>query len=160
MQSAWTGYAGGREDVPLGGYAALLSIFSLAAGALYAASRRRWLLPSSPRELVLTGIAAFELARLVTRDAVTGALRAPFTEYVAGAGAGEVKERPRGRGLRRAIGELVTCPYCAGPWAATALVGGMTLAPRPTRYVRSLLLVSTVATFGQQLYAAARRLSR
>ena len=160
MEPPWTGYANGHDEPPLGGYAALMSVFALGASAVYVASRHKWLMPIRSSDLLLTGLAAHELARIVTRDSVTGPVRAPFTEYVGSAGAGEVKERPRGRGLQRAIGQLLTCPYCASPWASMALIGGLALAPRPARFVRAMLVVSTISAFMHQLYAGARKLSR
>ena len=33
------------------------------------------------------------------------------------------ERRPRGRGLRRAVGELVTCTRCVGAWSALGIVG-------------------------------------
>jgi hypothetical protein len=158
METPWTGYAKG-QDVPLAGYAALMSIFTAGAAAAFVASRRRWIVPETPADLLMTGLAVHELARIVTRDAVTGAVRAPFTEYVGTAGAGEVRERPRGKGLQRAIGQLLTCPFCATPWAATALLGALAVAPRPARFARALLVVSSISSFTQQLYAACRRMS-
>jgi Protein of unknown function (DUF1360) len=31
---------------------------------------------------------------------------------------GEVPESSRGSGLQKAVGDLVTCPWCVGPWVA------------------------------------------
>jgi len=65
---------------------------------------------------------ATQPAGVVAKDRITGALRAPFVHCKRSAGAGEVKEEPRGRGLQRAVGELISCPYCMGPWCATAWI--------------------------------------
>jgi hypothetical protein len=37
--------------------------------------------------------------------------------------------------LRRAIGELLVCPYCLGLWIASAFTAGLLVAPRATRWV-------------------------
>ena len=42
---------------------------------------------------------------------MTSFLRSPFTRYTGEAQPSEVSEEPRGRGLRRAVGELLVCPY-------------------------------------------------
>jgi hypothetical protein len=70
---------------------------------------------------------------------VTSAARAPFTEYQGDSGAGEVEEAARGHGMRRAIGELLLCPYCLGMWIATAFTAGLIVAPRATRWIASAL---------------------
>src|SRR5262249_11978998 len=97
-------------------------------------------LPSRPRvgDLVLVGVATYKLTRVVTRDWVTAPLRAPFTQYVTSLGHGEVKEKSRGRGLQRAVGDLLTCPFCSGPWIAGALLGGLAVAPRVTRFIAGI----------------------
>jgi hypothetical protein len=148
------------DEVPLGGYAALAAIFVAGLSTLLAtlATERRLPRAVSTRDLVLTGIATQRLARVITRDRVTLPLRAPFTEYAGPAGAGEVTQTPRGRGLRRAIGSLLCCPFCAAPWIAAASLGALAVRPRVTRFVLSIFVSVTVADFVQQLYAASRKL--
>lgn len=58
-------------------------------------------------------MASHKAARMVTKDRVTSAVRAPFTRFEHDAGPGEVSESARGRGLQRAIGE--TSPSAAAP---------------------------------------------
>ena len=150
------------DESALGGYATLATVFSVGLAALAATLAKERLLPRrwAARDLVMTGIATGRLARIATRDRVMMPLRAPFAEYEKSAGAGEVSERPRGHGLRRAIGSLLTCPYCAAPWIATASLGALAARPRVTRFVQAILVSVTVADFVQQAYAASRRLSR
>jgi hypothetical protein len=45
----------------------------------------------------------------------------------------------RGTGLRRAIGELLICPYCVGMWIAAAFTAGLIVAPRATRWTAAAL---------------------
>ncbi len=144
----------------MGGYAALATFFSVGLATLIAllAKERRLPVRWTVRDVVATGIATSRFARIVTRDRVTMPLRAPFAKYAGAAGAGEVTERPRGRGLRRAIGTLLTCPYCAAPWIAAASMGALAVRPRATRFVQSILVSVTLADFVQQLYAASRKL--
>jgi hypothetical protein len=81
------------------------------------------------------------------RPRVTSPLRAPFAEIERDAGPAEVSERARGRGMRRAIGELLVCPYCLGMWTSAAFVAGLLVAPRFTRWTASVL----VAFFGSEV---------
>src|SRR5207237_1465675 len=103
-------------------------------------------------DLALLGIATHKLSRIVAKDRITGILRAPFVNYICSAGAGEVEEEPRGRGIQRGIGNLISCPYCMGPWCATALAFGFVFAPRPTRFFASILASVAASDFLQRAY--------
>ncbi|MEU4800302.1 DUF1360 domain-containing protein [Streptomyces sp. NPDC023327] len=124
--------------VPLAGYAALMTTFAAATGALVALGRRRGaVLPERvpPWDVALIGVATFKTARLLTKGKITGFLRAPFARRERDASAGEVMDEPRGSGLRLAVGDLVTCPFCVSAWTTTGLLGAYVLAPRGTRLV-------------------------
>jgi hypothetical protein len=156
-------YAGdAAEELPIGGYATMLGIFASAFVGLVLVARKtqRPERHVSTRDIVLGGIATHKLSRTVTRERVTIPLRAPFTHYEGTDGAGQVRERPRGHGLQRAVGSLLTCQYCTGAWVATALTAGFVLAPRATRLATALLTMATVSDFLHQAYAGARRWSR
>ena len=107
-------------------------------------------------DLLLLGVATHKLARLITKDAVTSPLRAPFVRLKDSAGEGEVEEEPRGEGMQKALGDLVTCPYCIGVWIATPLWFGMLLAPRLTRFVAGVLVTVTGADFMHRVYVKAK----
>jgi Protein of unknown function (DUF1360) len=135
------GSSGPHRHRPLGSYAVLTTVFNAAfAGALLAGRDR---LPErfSPGDLALMAVGTHKLSRLIAKDRVTSAVRAPFTAPHEEGGPGEVHERPRGDGLRRALGELLTCPYCLDQWVAGGFVAGMVLAPRATRTVASMFTV-------------------
>jgi hypothetical protein len=104
---------------------------------------------------VLIGAASHKLSRLVTKDKITAFARAPFTRYEEPGGPGEVEERPRGSGLRRALGELLVCPYCLGLWASAGFHAGLLWAPRTTRLIASTLSALTLSDFLQIAYKAA-----
>ena len=70
--------------------------------------------------------ATFEVAR-PPREHVTSFVRQPFVELQPDAGGGE---EPAGAGLRRALGELVTCTRCVGTWSAAGLASTQLVAPR------------------------------
>lgn len=85
-------------------------------------------------DLALTGLATFRLGRLVAFDRVMEPLRHPFARTVPDeTGAGESVE-PAGIGARQAVGQLLTCPICAGTWIAAGLVSGLVWLPDLTRF--------------------------
>ena len=53
----------------------------------------------------------------------------------------------RGHGPRRAIGQLLTCPYCIGMWIAGALTAGLLVAPRLVRWLSFVLTSLIVSDF-------------
>lgn len=145
------------EPKPLAGYAILLLIFHALVVVLAALRMRsRKQLPESipAPDIALLSIATFKLSRLITKDKVTAAVRAPFTEYQEPGGPAEVEEKPRGEGLHRAVGELLVCPYCIGQWVATILLAAYIWQPRLTRTTASLFAVATGADYMQQLWVA------
>ena len=80
---------------------------------------------------------------------------APFTELEGSGGPGELEERARGTGARRALGEMLVCPYCLDLWVVAAFSIGILFAPRPTRFVAATLTAVTASDFLQVAYRAA-----
>jgi hypothetical protein len=153
--------AGSHEELPIEGYAAMMAAF-LAAFSLFAGvARRRRRLPKriAASDIALLGVATHELSRVLTRARVTIPLRVPFTRYEGSDGAGQVREEPRGHGLRRAIGSLLTCQFCTGPWVAAGLSASLVFFPRVTRLASSIFAISAISDFLHQGYAAARSAS-
>jgi uncharacterized protein DUF1360 len=137
------GYAPG-EDKPLASYGVLMSVFSALAGGFAAWFRRSGRdLPEriDGRDFALLTVASHKAARLITKDKVTSAVRAPFTKYQGPGGPGEVEEAPRGEGLRHVVGELLVCPYCLGMWTSAFMTAGLLVAPRFTRWICSVLAI-------------------
>lgn len=153
------GYAPEGEH-PIGGYGVLLGVHGLVHIVLGRLVKRRTEYPLrfSGRDLALLAVATHKMSRLLTKDSITGALRAPFTQFEEATGEGEVAESVRGSGLRHAVGELVTCPFCIAVWVATFLAYGFVLAPRFTRFVASILCAVTGSDYLQFLYAELQRL--
>jgi Protein of unknown function (DUF1360) len=154
------GHSPGQER-PLGGYAVLMSTFSsLAVGfaAWFHRSGRRLPDRMSGRDLALLTVASHKVSRLVAKDRVTSAVRAPFTRFEHDAGPGEVSEAARGRGLRRAIGELLVCPYCLGMWASAGFTALLLVFPRFTRWFCSALSIFFGADVLQIAYKRAEDL--
>lgn len=128
---------------PLGAYGALVAAFNLSMAAFFVAAERRGRLPERYPlgDLALLSAATFKLSRLIAKDRVTSVVRAPFTTFQDDVGHGEVDEAARGRGLRRAVGELLVCEYCVEQWVAGAGLAGYAVAPRPTRAVAALFTI-------------------
>jgi hypothetical protein len=149
-----------HQHRPLRGYSVLTAIFLTAfGGSLVGARRAGRELPDrySPLDIVTTGVATHKLSRRITKDKVTGALRSPFTENPRPAGHGEVAEEPRGTGLRRAIGELLVCPYCVGNWVAAGFGVGLVTAPRFTRLIAFIYTAQAASDFLQLAYVGAEK---
>jgi hypothetical protein len=140
---------------PIGSYGVLLGVFGAMVAGLGALTVRRRCLPQrfDGRDYLLLGVATHKLSRLVTKDAVGAAVRAPFTRFEDAAGEGEVHEAVRGSGLQHAIGELLTCPFCLSVWIATAFAFGLVLAPRTTRFAASILATVSASDSLQFAYA-------
>lgn len=152
------GYAEPAVRPPLFSYAVLASLFNgLFAAALVAAKRGGRELPErpSPGDVVLIGVASHKLSRLISKDKVTSPLRAPFTELEGDGGPSELEERSRGSGARKAIGELLICPYCIGLWVVAGFAVGLLFAPRLTRFIASIFSALTISDFFQIAYKAA-----
>jgi hypothetical protein len=152
------GYAEPEKRPPFLPYLSFMATFgTLVAAALAIAKREGRELPEQVNagELLLVGTASHKLARLLSKDKVTSPLRAPFTELEGSGGPAEFEERSRGTGARKAIGELLICPFCLGLWVVAAFSVGLIFAPRVTRFVASLFTALTVSDFFQIAYKAA-----
>jgi len=150
-----------HEDRPLAGYAKALGVYGAVVGGVGLAIRlARRPIPDriAVGDVVLLSLATHKLSRLLTKDAVTSPLRAPFTRYEKPIGGGEVAEEVRdsGSGSRHAFGEMVSCPFCVAVWIATAMTSGLVIAPRPTRLLATCFTVVAASDFLQMAYAAAR----
>jgi hypothetical protein len=149
------GYGGRKQR--LYSYATLIAVFNLIfAVFLLVAKRTGRYIPErvDVRDIALLGVATHKLSLTGAQDAVTSPLRAPFTELQEKESPKSVQERPRGEGLRRSIGELVTCQFCLGMWAAAFFTYGLVLAPRVTRLFATVLTVLTISDHLHQTYKA------
>lgn len=154
------GIAGRRpREVPLRDYILLIAVYNGAVAGAIALAKRSGRLPERPRvdDLVLTTLATQRLSRLITKDRVTSVLRSPFTDYEGEGGPGEVEEAPRGEGPRRALGELLVCPFCIAQWIAAAFACGLLFAPRVTRFLTGIFSVVALADLLQLVYKGTER---
>jgi len=112
------------------------AILSATYGALLAgtavSARHREAIPRA--ELPALAAATFTLSKLIVHEKVETWIRQPFIE--------EEQGRPKGRRLRYAIGELLSCTRCTGAWSALALIGLRLHAPATGRTVATVLASS------------------
>jgi len=156
-KAPFKGYAG--EDRPLGAYLVLLGLFQLVFALfllLMKGSDRS--IPQRVRlgDIVLFGMATHKLSYLVSNDAVTSPIRAPFTEFQEMQSPSNVEKQARGKGLRRAVGELLICVFCLGQWIAAFFAYGLVFAPALTRFVASIFAMLTLSDFLHQAYMKIR----
>lgn len=149
----------GDAERPIGGYALLLSAYStVGIGALTTVAMRKRNARLTAGDIALIAVATHKIARTLTKSAVTSPLRAPFTRYTGVSGPAELSEEVRHHGgVRHALGELVTCPFCVSQWIATTLTVGILVAPQPTRVVASVFAAVAGSDFLQFAYAAAEQ---
>ena len=155
-EGAFEGYKKG-EDVPLFSYGVLAGTFNLLfALFLLAAKVSGKSIPEriDAKDIALLGMATHKLSLVGSQDAIASPLRAPFTELEEKKSPKKVDEKPRGEGIRRSVGELLTCQFCLGVWVASLFTYGFVLLPRASRLVAAVFATVTVSDFLHQAYKA------
>jgi hypothetical protein len=165
--------------LPLGGYLVLVGAFmAIVAAGFVVLKRRGFFAPVAAegethdiddgksfltnikwRDVALLAVATHQLSWMIGRDRVLAPFRALFAHYESSGGAGELNDGPRGGGLVHAIGDLVTCPYCLGPWVAVALIFAYLKTPRATRLVAIILTLVAASDMLHQLYTLMKHAS-
>lgn len=148
-------YAHG-QDRPLGSFLIIMGAYGAVCtgmAAFLAGSQRRLPDRLAWSDLALLAVATHKASRQLAKDPVTSPLRAPFTRFSGTSGEAELDEEVRGTGMRKALGELVSCPFCLGQWVATAGVFGLIVAPHATRAVASVFAVLAASDVLQYAYA-------
>jgi hypothetical protein len=125
-------------------YATLSAGWGAALATVLLAARDKSDEPVRPAEIVPLGVATFALSKLVAKEKVDKWVRDPFVEERP-----DGERRPRGRGLRYAVGELLTCTRCVGTWSALGLVALRVTRPREARVVSAVLGASAVNDWTQ-----------
>jgi hypothetical protein len=143
----------GPSSPPNPWYSVLIGTYlSGVAGATALVRRRGPDVSLRGADIALLAAGTHKLARVATQEKVTRPVRSPFTDDVEEPD-GTVAERPKPEGARRAVGELVTCPFCLSVWIATALTAAFLLAPRPTRIALGALTAMVGSDFLQRAWA-------
>jgi hypothetical protein len=136
----------GQSEVP---YAALSAVFWAGVLAAARAGRERAAEPTSLGDLLAIGLASSRIGTVVAEDRITVFLRRPFAD-------GPAAVQPKGEGLARAVGELVTCAHCVSLWTAGALASAHLARPRETRFVARVFAAYAVAEAARPLLARFR----
>ncbi len=145
------------SDRPVGSFLVIMGGYLAGVGGLAVVLRRRGhVLPERVglADLVLVSVATHKLSRLLAKDPVTSPLRAPFTRFAGLSGPAELSEKVRGSGFRRAMGALVTCPFCLAVWVASGFGFSLVFAPRATRFAASILTAVSGADVLHLAYGA------
>ncbi|MCW2956799.1 MAG: hypothetical protein JWO69_1668 [Thermoleophilia bacterium] len=137
-------------------YAPFAAVFAVIfVGLMHAAARRGTKEPHAV-ELEEAVLATFFITRLVAREKIGSVVREPFVKPAPGTDPadahGEAKE-PAGTGVRYAIGELLTCTRCLGPWAAALITSGQVIAPRQARVATRVLALAGANNLLHALFA-------
>lgn len=148
----------GDEDRPLATYAGLIALYAtVGLGTLTTAATRQKDRRLGAGDIALVAAATFKASRVLTKGTITSPLRAPFTRFTGVSGPSELTEEIRVDGPLRAIGELLTCPFCLSQWIATSFTAGLIVAPRQARAVASVFAAVAGSDFLQLLYATAEQ---
>jgi hypothetical protein len=115
-------------------YAALTSVYGALLGLTAVSARGREPVPRA--EVPVLAAATFALSKLIVHEKVETWIRQPFVDEQA------ARPRPKGRRLRYAVGELLTCTRCTGAWTALGLVALRLHAPATGRAVAAVLAAS------------------
>jgi Protein of unknown function (DUF1360) len=128
------------SERPYPEYAALTGAFGAVLGGFLLVTRGRLPERIGFGDVARIGLSSYKIGRLVAKDDVTTWVRAPVTRD-------DDATEPKPEGLARALGELVTCPYCVGVWTAAGLAYALVLFPRETRVVTTIFSAQAVADF-------------
>jgi hypothetical protein len=135
-------------------------LFFAALGLLYYQGRLPQSIPVI--DLVLLGFAAARLTDVISTDEAMKWLREPFVrlEHTEIAGHDTETRVGRGLGLRRTIGELLSCPWCVGVWIAAGLTYLYFLIPHITWLFILALAVAEIGSILQTITTILVRLEK
>lgn len=119
-------------------YAALNAVWGALATGLLLATRED---APPPRELPVFGLATFALTKALAKEKVGTWAREPLVH--------EEDRTPKGRRLRYAAGELMTCTRCLGTWSALGLIGLRIAKPREGRALAAILATAAINDWAQ-----------
>jgi hypothetical protein len=123
-------------------YAALSAGYGALLGALVLGAREQ-ADPVVRQEIPALGLASFALSKIIAKEKVENWMREPFVEET------PQGRRPKGTGMRYAIGELLNCTRCVGAWSSLGLVALRVTRPREAKVVTAVLATSALNDFLQ-----------
>jgi hypothetical protein len=125
-------------------YATLNIVWAGLAAGVLAAARATGADAPPGRELPVLGLASFTVTKALAKEKVGIWVREPVVEQAPGG-----ERRPKGRRLRYAVGELLTCTRCLGTWSSLALVGLRVLRPGEGRVLAAVLATAGLNDWAQ-----------
>jgi hypothetical protein len=108
--------------------------------------------------LALIALASFRLTRLIVFDKITEFIREPFFDVFKEENEDGVIEEyylPKKTGVKKFLGELLSCYWCTGIWASALIVVGSELSPT---YSSPIILILAVAGIASILESFVQRL--
>jgi hypothetical protein len=150
-----------RKDMPLKLYSGLVILFNTLLGCLISKHDKHRTEENGPlqisfQDMVLLGVATHKLSRIVTKSLVGTPFRAPFTDFNDFLGYGEVQEEAKDRGIQLALGEIMSCNYCADPWIALGFLYSLRSYPEKTKLLFKFFSSVAIADFLHVAYEANR----
>jgi len=124
-------------------YAAISALYGVLLSATAVSARGKPAIP--PHELPTLAAASFALSKLLVKEKAESWVRRPFVD--------ETERKPKGRRLRYAVGELLTCTRCMGAWSALGLVALRVHSPQAGRTVSTVLAASAGNDVLQALFS-------
>lgn len=108
--------------------------------------------------VVILGLAAYRLTRVLTVDSISDPARAVLYDWAWGG----TRDRPTSRGRARGwVYELLTCSHCLGVWVSLAAVAAWSsVGGAPSNFAAWLVDVFAVAGVQSVLVSATGRLER
>ncbi len=100
-------------------------------------------------EILIFGLASFRLTRLIVFDKISEFLRSPFFDELPEeneSGETEIYYVPKPSGIKKFVGELLSCYWCTGIWASAFLVLLYWLLPAFGNIVIVILAVAAVGS--------------
>ena len=125
-------------------YAALSLTYSTLLVGVVIASRDSGEERLRSTEILPLGLATFALSKLIAKEKVETWVREPFVEETP-----DGEKRPKGTGMRYAVGELLTCSRCLGAWSALGLTAVRVHRPQEARLLTTVLAATAVNDFLQ-----------
>jgi len=129
-------------------YATLSAGYGALLAALVVSARNDCDDPVRPAELPVLGLATFALAKLIAKEKVDSWVREPFVEETP-----DGERRPKGRRLRFAVGELLSCTRCVGSWSSLGVVALRLRRPREAGVIIPVLAGSALNDWLQSAFA-------
>jgi hypothetical protein len=99
-------------------------------------------------ELIILSLAVFRLTRLLVIDQITSFIREPFHEIeekFLEDGSVEYYINIKGKGIRRWIGELLSCFWCTGIWCTVLVFLGYNFIPLVGEPIVYILAIAGLA---------------